>query len=134
MLEDEVPWLNKKGVGIMNAAPFSARLLTNAPLPTWHKATDEVRAICKKAADHCAAAGSDIAKIALQFSVANENFATCITGSANPDRVAAWCDWINEPVDDTLVSEVREILRPIHNWFYAEGRPENNDQPQTANF
>ena len=25
--------------------------------------------------------------------------------------------------------KVREILRPIHNWFYVEGRPENNDEP-----
>ena len=33
MLADEVDWLQARGVGIMNAAPFSARLLTNAPLP-----------------------------------------------------------------------------------------------------
>src|SRR3954454_22718271 len=46
MLADLVPYLKAKGVGIMNAAPFSARLLTNAPLPPWHKATPEVRAIC----------------------------------------------------------------------------------------
>ncbi len=39
MLADLVPYLKSKGVGIMNAAPFSARLLTNAPLPAWHKAT-----------------------------------------------------------------------------------------------
>ena len=44
MLADLVPYLQSKGVGIMNAAPFSARLLTNAPLPPWHKATPEVRA------------------------------------------------------------------------------------------
>ena len=33
MLADLVPYLQAKNVGIMNAAPFSARLLTNAPLP-----------------------------------------------------------------------------------------------------
>src|SRR4051812_36990599 len=37
MLADLVPYLQGKGVGIMNAAPFSARLLMNAPLPPWHK-------------------------------------------------------------------------------------------------
>src|SRR6478735_7717073 len=36
MLADMVPYLKGKGGGIMNAAPFSARLLTNAPLPKWH--------------------------------------------------------------------------------------------------
>ena len=127
MLADQVPWLQERQVGIMNAAPFSARLLTNAPLPEWHKATPEVRRICQQAAQHCSAAGSDIAKLALQFSVANEDFATCITGSANPGRVSQWCDWLEEPLDETLLAEVLEILKPIHNWFYIEGRPENND-------
>src|SRR6478672_9148417 len=80
MLADLVPYLKQKGVGVMNAAPFSARLLTNASLPKWHKATAEVRAICRRAADHCAKRGSDIAKFALQFSIANEDMATCVTG------------------------------------------------------
>ena len=111
----------------MNAAPFSARLLTNAPLPVWHKATDDVRAICKKAAEHCTAAGVDIAQLALQFSVANPDMTTCITGSANPDRVAQWCQWLEKPLDEQLVKEVQEILQPIHNWFYVECRPENSD-------
>ena len=132
MLQDELDWLNQKQVGVMNAAPFSARLLTNAPLPEWHKATPEVREICQQAADHCRAAGSDIAKLAVQFSVANEQLATCITGSANPTRVSQWCDWIEEPMDETLLAETLAILQPIHNWFYIEGRPENNDPRPAA--
>ncbi|MEZ6127668.1 MAG: aldo/keto reductase [Planctomycetaceae bacterium] len=126
-----VPICQEKGVGLMNAAPFSARLLTSASLPVWHKATPQVREVAKKASDHCIAAGTDIAKLALQFSIANRNFATCVTGSANPGRVSEWVDWAEEPLDETLVAEVLEILTPIHNWFYIEGRPENNDEPVT---
>ena len=33
--DEIVPYLKSKGVGAMNAGPFSARLLTNAPLPAW---------------------------------------------------------------------------------------------------
>ena len=117
----------EQNVGLMNAAPFSARLLTSAELPVWHKATPEVRAIARQAAEHCTAAGSDIAKLALQFSIAHPDFATCVTGSANPDRVGQWVDWAEEPLDEQLVKEVQEILKPIHNWVYVEGRPENND-------
>ena len=127
MLADLVPYLKGKGVGIMNAAPFSARLLTNAPLPSWHKATAEVRAVCRRAADHCAARGVDIARLALQFSVAHPEMATCIVGSANPENVRKWLEWADEPIDEKLLQEVLAILRPIHNWFYIEGRPENND-------
>jgi aryl-alcohol dehydrogenase-like predicted oxidoreductase len=135
MLADLVPQMKHKGVGVMNAAPFSARLLTNAPLPSWHKATPQVREVAKRAADHAAKKGSDIAKLAVQFSIRNPEMATCIVGSANPQNIANWARWAAEPVDEQLMKEVLEILRPIHNWFYVEGRPENNDalaSPQTA--
>jgi aryl-alcohol dehydrogenase-like predicted oxidoreductase len=127
MALDLVEPCRDSGVGLINAAPFSARLLTDAPLPQWHKATDEVRRIAKAAANHCRGRGSDIAKLALQYSAANEAFASCVVGSANPERVSGWCDWLEEPLDQTLVAEVKEILKPIHNWVYVEGRAENND-------
>jgi aryl-alcohol dehydrogenase-like predicted oxidoreductase len=129
MLGDLVPYLKGKNVGIMNAAPFAARLLTNTPLPVWHKATPEVRAVCKKAADHCTQQGYDIAQLALQFSIANPELATCIVGSANPDNVKKWVAWADAPVPHELMREVQDILKPIHNWFHIEGRPENNDKP-----
>jgi aryl-alcohol dehydrogenase-like predicted oxidoreductase len=127
MLSDLVPYLKSKGVGIMNAAPFCARLLTNAPLPRWHKATDEVRRVCQQAAEHCRAQGTDIAQLALQFSISHPDITTCVTGSADPDRVRQWTQWAAEPIDQRLLAEVQEMLRGVHNWFYIEGRPENND-------
>jgi aryl-alcohol dehydrogenase-like predicted oxidoreductase len=129
MLADLVPFLKSKGVGIMNAAPFSARLLADAPLPPWHKATPQVREVARRAAEHCRAKGSDIAKLAVQFSIRHPDMATCIVGSANPENVRKWVRWSEEPVDEQLMSEVLAILKPIHNWFYIEGRPENNDRP-----
>lgn len=133
MFGDLVPYLKEKDVGIINAAPFSARLLTNAPLPPWHKATDQVRAVVRRAADHCRDHGLDIAQLALQFSIANPDMTTCVAGSANPERVAQWAQWAEQPLDGQLLAEVQEILQPIHNWFYIEGRPENNDErPPTA--
>ena len=129
MLEGLIPLAKSKGTGVMNAAPFSARLLSNAPLPSWHKATPEVREAARKAAEHAAKKGSDIAKLAVQFSIRNPEIATCIAGSASPERVAQWAKWVEEPVDEALMKEVQAILAPIHNWFYVEGRPENNDDP-----
>ncbi len=132
MLADLLPYLEEKKVGVMNAAPFSARLLTNATLPPWHKATPFVREIAKRASDHCAARGVDIAQLALQFSIAHPQMATCVVGSANPENVRNWVKWADTPLDTQLVAEVQEILKPIHNWFYIEGRPENNDPLPTA--
>ena len=58
-----MPYLREKGVGVMNAGPFSARLLTNAPLPAWLKEPENVKAAARKAAEHCASKGVDIAKV-----------------------------------------------------------------------
>lgn len=127
MLADLLPYLKEKGVGVLNAAPFSARLLTNAPLPPWHKATPEVRATCQRAAAHCESRGVDIAQLALQYSLDQEDMTTCIVGSANPDNVRNWVRWADQPIDPTLLGEVLEILQPIHDWHYTEGLPENND-------
>jgi aryl-alcohol dehydrogenase-like predicted oxidoreductase len=81
MLAEIIPLLKQRGVGIMNAAPFAARLLTNQSLPSWHKATEPVRRIARKAAEHAAGRGVDIAQLAVQYSIANPDVATCIVVS-----------------------------------------------------
>ena len=69
--DETIPYLKSKAVGIINAGPFSARLLTNAPLPAWLKEPENVKVAARKAAEHCARKGVDIAQLALQFSLAN---------------------------------------------------------------
>jgi L-galactose dehydrogenase len=122
-----LPLAEEHRVGAINAAPFSARLLTNLPLPAWHKATPEVRRIAGEAALHCSEHGSSIEKLALQFSMSHPGFASCLVGSAVAAEIAQWMAWLDEPVDRELLASVQAILNPIHNWYYIEGRPENND-------
>ena len=124
--EETVPWLKQRGIGIMNAGPFSARLLTNAPLPAWLKEPESVKDAARRAAAHCAQRGVDIAQLALQFSIAHPDITTTIAGSANPDNIRRWAQWANEPIDQTLLAEVLEIFKPVHNIGHVEGLPENN--------
>ncbi len=113
-------------MGILNAGPFSARLLTNAPLPAWLKEPEEVKAAARKAAELCASRGVDIAKLALQFSLANEDIAATIAGSANPQNIRNWARWAAEPLDSALLADVQAIFAPVRNIGHAEGRLENN--------
>jgi L-galactose dehydrogenase len=124
--DETIPYLKKRGVGVMNAGPFSARLLTNAPLPKWLKEPESVKAAARKAAEHCAKKGTDIAKLALQFSCANPDITTTIAGSANPQNIRNWAKWIEEPIDQELLGEVLDIFRPVKNIGHTEGLPENN--------
>lgn len=124
--EETVPYLKEKGVGIMSAGPFSARLLTTAPLPDWLKEPPEVKDAARRAAEHCRSRGVDIAKLALQFSIAHPDITTTVSGSANPDNIRKWAQWAEEPIDQDLLREVLAIFEPVKNLGHIEGLPENN--------
>ncbi len=124
--EETLPWLKARGIGALNAGPFSARLLTNAPLPAWLKEPESVKAAARRAAQLCASRGVDIAELALQFSVAHPDITSTIAGSANPDNIRRWADWVTRRPDPELLREVLEIFAPVHNLGHAEGLPENN--------
>jgi L-galactose dehydrogenase len=124
--DETLGYLAARGIGAMNAGPFSARLLTDAPLPAWLKEPEAVKAAARRAADVCRSRGSSIAKLALQFAIANPAIATTVAGSANPANVRAWAEWAASPLDEDLLREVQAIFAPVKNIGHTEGRPENN--------
>lgn len=122
-----VPYLKSKGVGIMNASPFSERLLTRQELPPWHHAPPFLKETCRKAVEHCDRKGVDIASLAIQFCLEHPDFTTTVAGTANPVNMANILKWIEQPPDRQLLAEVREILKPVENILWPVGRPENSD-------
>jgi aryl-alcohol dehydrogenase-like predicted oxidoreductase len=124
--DETVPYLKAKGIGAINAGPFSARLLTNAPLPPWLKEPESVKQAARAAAALCAGRGIDIAQLALQFSLAHPDITTTVAGSANPANIRQWADWARQPLDLELLREVQAIFAPVKNLGHPEGLPENN--------
>ena len=125
-LADLLPYCKAKGVGVFNSAPLAMRLLSNEGPPDWHPAPPEVKAKCAQAAQYCREKGSDIGKLALQFSVANPDIATNIIGTASPNRILQNIREIEEPLDEELLAGVLQILQPVHNLTWPSGRVENN--------
>jgi L-galactose dehydrogenase len=121
-----VPWLQERGVGIINASPVSQGLLTNNKLPAWHPAPQDVRKACREAAAYCRSQGTDIAKLAMQFSVGNPAIHTTLVGTASPANIENNVKWIAEPIDTDLLERVEEILAGIKDRGWILGRPENN--------
>ncbi len=121
-----LPRLEAKGIGAIGAGPFSARLLTNAPLPDWLKEPEEVKAAARAAAKLCDDRGVDIAQLALQYACAHEGIATTVAGSANPENIKKWAKWLAEPMDEALLTDVQSIFAPVMNTGHLEGLPENN--------
>jgi len=125
-LDETVPYLEEKGIGAMNAGPFSARLLTDAPLPAWLKEPESVKLAAKEAANLCRQENTDIAKLALQFSIAHDSMATTVAGSANPANIRKWAQWAAEPLNLDLLKAVQAIFEPVRNIGHIEGLPINN--------
>jgi aryl-alcohol dehydrogenase-like predicted oxidoreductase len=126
-LLDLLPMLEARGIGLVNASPLSMGLLSLRGTPDWHPASPELKAVCKKAAEYCASRGTDIAKLAVQFSTANERIPTTLVSTANPDNIARNARWALEPIDEELLREVLELLEPVHNVTWVSGRPEYNE-------
>ncbi|GIV79647.1 MAG: oxidoreductase [Litorilinea sp.] len=125
-LVDLIPFLQEKQVGIINASPLSMGLLTNRGAPAWHPASEEIKQTCARAAAFCREQGVDIAKLALQFALANPDIHTTLVGTANPENIRKNVAWMEEPLDEELLAQVQQILAPIHNQIWLSGRPENN--------
>ncbi|MCU0784912.1 MAG: aldo/keto reductase [Verrucomicrobia bacterium] len=108
-----LPLAQEKGIGLINASPFGSGLLTDRGPADWHPATPEQRAIFKQAADYCAAQGTGIAKLALQFACQHPEIPTTMFSSSSADSVRRNVAWAAEPFDPELVAKVRRILQPV---------------------
>jgi L-galactose dehydrogenase len=125
------PWLgdlDAEGIGVMNASPLGMGLLTNRGVPAWHLAPASVVAACAEAAALCAARGSDIAKLALQFAV-QAPVATTVVGSADPANMMRNAAWIEEEIDLDLLRDIEALLAPVRDVGWSVGRLENATPP-----
>ena len=125
-LLDVLPEFSAKGIGVINASPLSQGLLTDRGTPAWHPAPDRVKEVCAAAAEFVRTRGSDIARLAVQFSVRQPGVATTLIGTADPGNLERNLQWVEEPMDEELLALVQERLAPIHNTTWTTGRPENN--------
>ena len=125
-LLDALPVFAAKEIGVINAAPLSQGLLTNRGTPPWHPAPAAVKNACAATAEFVQNRGSDIAKLAIQFSTRQPGVATTLIGTADPQELERNLQWATEPLDEELLALVQSKLAPIHNVTWKTGRPENN--------
>lgn len=123
-----LPLIEQHNIGLVNASPLSMGLLSTDGVPDWHLASEELKRLCKQAADYCAEQGETIAKLAIQFSTSNERIPTTLVSTANPDNIRNNIEYMNEPVNQELIQAVLEILKPVMNETWLSGRPEYNQK------
>lgn len=126
LLETSFLDLEKRGVGIINASPLSMGLLTERGAPDWHPAPPAVREVCASTSAWCREQGVDIAKLAVQFAVANPHIASTLVGTASTANIRKNVQWAAEAPDEEMLSQVRSRLASIANQPWLSGRTENN--------
>ena len=115
-----------RGVGVIDAAPFDMRLLTDTEPPPWHPAPAELRDAVAKARVRCAEHGTTLARLAFQAALAEPDVATTVVGTAHVAEIREWIDWLDAPFDDRLAAELRRMLAATAGPARIVGRPENN--------
>ncbi|NDW19652.1 aldo/keto reductase [Dysgonomonas sp. 216] len=111
-LLDYLDYFEQKGVGVINASPFSMGLLTERGAPDWHPAPKPLQDVCKRAAEYCKSKGKSIEQLAVKFSVNNPRIATTLFSTTRPSAVLQNIEWANAPLDEELLEEVKTILEP----------------------
>ncbi len=111
LLLDYLDFFEARGIGVINASPFSMGLLSQRGAPAWHPAPESLKEACRKAADYCTSKGYPIEKLAIQYSTSlNPRIATTLFSSANPKNVIKNVEYVNAPIDEQLVGEVQQII------------------------
>lgn len=121
-----LPMLQQKNIGLVHASPLAQGLLSKQGPPEWHPSNRLIRETCMKAAHYCEQKGEDIAKLAVQFTLTNEQIPTTLVSTAKSNHIQNNIKWMHEPINKGLLAEVLEILEPIHNMTWASGRNEYN--------
>ena len=111
-LVDYLDFFEEHEVGVINASPFAMGLLTERGAPAWHPAPKPLQDVCRKAAEYCKSKGKSIEKPAIQYAVSNPRITTTLFSTTRSSAVLDNIRWIEEPMDEELLKEVRKILEP----------------------
>lgn len=79
-LTDYLETFHENKLGVICAAGHAMGLLTNDGPQSWHPAPDEIKSICKEAADICKDNGVELGKLAMHFFIQLDGVTTFLVG------------------------------------------------------
>ena len=109
-LVDYLDFFEERGIGIINASPLSMGLLSERGVPAWHPAPQPLVEACRQAMEHCKQKNYPIERLAMQYAVSNPRIASTLFSTTNPQNVLKNVAYAQEPVDEALLGEVRQII------------------------
>ena len=111
-LVDYLDYFESKGIGVINASPYSMGLLTERGVPEWHPAPEALKRLSRKAVEFCKSKGVSIEQMAVSFSVQNPKIATTLFSTTNPENVLKTIQYAATPLDMELLKAIQDIFEP----------------------
>nr|XP_034196630.1 L-galactose dehydrogenase-like isoform X1 [Osmia lignaria] len=106
-----IPFFKKHNIGIINAAAPCMGLLTNNGPPSWHPSSDNTKKICAEAGNYCKEHDTELAKLALWYTMQCEDIATYLVGIQNLKELKMNLNVLKNGIterEETLLQEVQE--------------------------
>jgi L-galactose dehydrogenase len=113
------PFIEPRGIGLINASPLCMGILTSGGPPPWHPAASELIEAGRGFVRMCEQQGVRPTDIALQFCLRHPYVATTLAGMATVEQVR-----------QNAAAAGRELIDEVHNFNWRTwntGLPENQD-------
>ena len=111
----------RRDVGVTNAAPFGAGVLTGAPRFANTYGYREIRPATRAAVEAmtaaCSSHGVSLAAAALQFSMREPRIHSTIVGASDLGRMRESLAWANEEIPEELWAELEVLVPDASEWL-----------------
>ncbi len=116
-----LPAARERNMGIINASVTGMGLLTPQGPQPWHPASDNIKSVCKRAADYCTEQGVSIAQLAIQFALHRDDCDVTLLGTRTTAELESSVGLIDQSPDPDLLEQVLKILEPVANLTWPSG-------------
>ena len=108
---------SKKGLAVLNAAPYGGGMLAKGPDAyaryAYRAAPRELVEAARHMVTACQRYGVPLAAAALQFSLRDPRITSTIVGLSQPERITQTLELANHPIPDELWAELNAIPIPL---------------------
>ena len=121
-----VPWAAETNKGLINASPLHMGILSPDGPPDWHTANGAVKETGREIIELCAEHDIHPACVTLRMSLDHPAINSTLVGMKTRDEVDKNLAVFELTNDPKLLAEIDQLIGPVKNDIWPEGRPENN--------
>lgn len=111
---------SRKGMGVLNGAPYGGGMLAKGPAATSKYAYSErgdAQTAAARMQEACERFGVPLAAAALQFSLRDTRITSTVAGVSSPERVAQTLELASQAIPDELWTELESLTPPRSDWI-----------------